>query len=153
MNQTRRNVLRISSALGAAFAAGILTPQEVFAGEWSAQVFDAKSLEAAVKALGGDKFEISTELTLIGPDIAENGAVVPISVSSKAAGTDFIAILVEKNPSAMSASFNIPAGTEPSVTTRVKMGGTSNVHALAKANGKWLVATKEIKVTLGGCGG
>jgi len=145
--------MRITAVLGAAFAAGVLSPKDVFAAGWDQKVFDAKSLADAVKALGGDKFEVSSEVTITGPDIAENGAVVPVSISSTAAGTDFMAILVDKNPSAMSASFNIPAGTEAAVTTRVKMGATSNVHALAKANGKWLVATKEIKVTLGGCGG
>jgi sulfur-oxidizing protein SoxY len=145
--------MRISAVLGAAFAAGVLSPKEVFAAEWNQKVFDAKSLADAVKALGGDKFEISPEVSISGPDIAENGAVVPVSVASKAPGTDFMAILVDKNPSAMSASFNIPAGTEAAVTTRVKMGATSNVHALARANGKWLIASKEIKVTLGGCGG
>jgi sulfur-oxidizing protein SoxY len=79
--------------------------------------------------------------------------VVPVSVTSKAAKTEFMAILVEKNPNPLSASFVIPGGTEPTISTRVKMGGTSNVHALVKADGKWLIASKEIKVTLGGCGG
>ena len=153
MIQSRRDVMRITAVLGAAFAAGVLSPKEVFAAEWSQKVFDAKSLADAVKALGGDKFEVSPDVSITGPDIAENGAVVPVSISSKAAGPDFMAILVDKNPSAMSASFNIPVGTEAAVTTRVKMGATSNVHALARANGKWLVASKEIKVTLGGCGG
>lgn len=153
MIQSRRDVMRITAVLGAAFAAGLLSPKDVFAAEWNQKVFDAKSLADAVKALGGDKFEVSADVSITGPDIAENGAVVPVSISSKAAGTDFMAILVDKNPSAMSASFNIPAGTEAAVTTRVKMGATSNVHALARANGKWLVASKEIKVTLGGCGG
>lgn len=153
MNQSRRDVLRITSVLGMAFTAGLLKPSDVFAAEWSEKVFDAKTLEDVVKALGGDKFTVSGDVTVGGPDIAENGAVVPVSVSSKAPNTEYVAILVEKNPSAMSASFEIPAGTEPTVSTRVKMGGTSNVHALVKADGKWLVATKEIKVTLGGCGG
>ncbi|RSZ60614.1 thiosulfate oxidation carrier protein SoxY [Massilia atriviolacea] len=153
MNQSRRNLMRITSVLGAAFAAGLLKPSDVFAAEWSQKVFDAKSLEAVVKELGGDKFVVSADVSITGPDIAENGAVVPVSVASKAPNTDFMAILVEKNPNTMSASFNIPPGTEPAVTTRVKMGGTSNVHALARADGKWLLASKEIKVTLGGCGG
>ncbi len=145
--------MRISAILGAAFAAGVLKPADVFAAEWSQKVFDAKSLEAAVKELGGDKFTVSPDVSITGPDIAENGAVVPVSIASKAPNTDFMAVLVEKNPSTMSASFNIPTGTEAAVTTRVKMGATSNVHALVRADGKWLVATKEIKVTLGGCGG
>jgi sulfur-oxidizing protein SoxY len=153
MNQSRRDMLRISSVLGMAFTAGLLKPSDVFAAEWSQKVFDAKSLEDVLKALGGDKFAVSADVTVSGPDIAENGAVVPVSIASKAANTEYMAILVDKNPSAMSAGFAIPAGTEPAISTRVKMGATSNVHALVKADGKWLVASKEIKVTLGGCGG
>lgn len=153
MNQSRRDMLRISSVLGMAFTAGLLKPSDVFAAEWSQKVFDAKSLEDVLKALGGDKFAVSADVTVSGPDIAENGAVVPVSIASKAPNTEYMAILVDKNPSAMSAAFAIPAGTEPVISTRVKMGATSNVHALVKADGKWLVASKEIKVTLGGCGG
>lgn len=153
MNQNRRDIMRITTVLGLAITAGLIKPTEVFAAEWKANVFEAKTLEDVVKALGGDKFEVSADVAISGPDIAENGAVVPVSVSSKAPKTEFIAILVEKNPNTMAASFNIPDGTEPNVSTRVKMGGTSNVHALVKADGKWLIATKEIKVTLGGCGG
>lgn len=153
MNQNRRDMLRITSVLGLAITAGLIKPAEVFAAEWKAGAFEAKTLEDVVKALGGDKFVVSKDVTVSGPDIAENGAVVPVSVSSAAPNTEFIAILVEKNPNPLAANFNIPAGTEPNVSTRVKMGGTSNVHALVKADGKWLIATKEIKVTLGGCGG
>jgi sulfur-oxidizing protein SoxY len=146
-------MLRISSVLGLALSAGLLKPADVFGAEWKANVFEAKTLDDVVKALGGDKFSVSKDVTVTGPDIAENGAVVPVSVSSAAPNTEFMAILVEKNPNPLSASFNIPAGTAPNVSTRVKMGGTSNVHALVKADGKWLIASKEIKVTLGGCGG
>lgn len=153
MNQSRRDMLRVSAVLGMAFSAGLLKPSDVFAAEWNQKAFDAKSLEDVLKAIGGDKFAVSADVAITGPDIAENGAVVPVSVTSKVANTEYIAILVEKNPSALSAAFNLPAGTEPTVSTRVKMGGTSNVHALVKADGKWLVASKEIKVTLGGCGG
>ena len=153
MNQNRREMLRITTIFGIALSAGLLKPSDVFAAEWSQKIFEAKGLEEALKALGADKPTESADVVLSASDIAENGAVVPISVSSKAPNTQFIAILIDKNPSAVAASFNIPAGTEPAVTTRVKMGGTSNVHALVKADGKWLVASKEIKVTLGGCGG
>jgi sulfur-oxidizing protein SoxY len=153
MNQNRRDMLRITSILGMALSAGLLTAGDVFGAEWNTKVFDAKSLDDAMKALGADKFTESTDVSLVASDIAENGAVVPVTVTSKAANTEFIAILVDKNPNAMAASFNIPPGTEPSISTRVKMAGTSNVHALVKADGKWLVASKEIKVTLGGCGG
>jgi len=153
MTLNRRDILRITSVLSLAFAAGILKPSDVFAAEWSADVFSAKGLDAAVKALGGSSFAVSKDISIDAPDIAENGAVVPVSISSAVPNTEYMAILVEKNPAAMAASFDIPAGTESAVTTRVKMGMTSQIHALIKADGKWLVASKETKVTLGGCGG
>jgi sulfur-oxidizing protein SoxY len=87
------------------------------------------------------------------PDIAENGAVVPIGITSKVPQTDSIAILIEKNPNMLAAVFDIPPGTDPSLSTRIKMGQTSSVYALVKANGRYYVTSKEIKVTLGGCGG
>ena len=87
------------------------------------------------------------------PDIAENGAVVPVGITSNIPKTESIAILIEKNPNMLAAVFDIPQGTEPSVSTRVKMAQTSNVYALVKADGRYHVTSKEIKVTLGGCGG
>ena len=95
----------------------------------------------------------SKDIQINSPDIAENGAVVPFTISSKIPKTEQVALLVEKNPNALAASFNIPAGTEPWVNTRVKMGQTSNIIALVKADGKFYYTTKEVKVTLGGCGG
>jgi sulfur-oxidizing protein SoxY len=88
-----------------------------------------------------------------GPDIAENGAVVPVGVASTLPNVSMVAILIEKNPNALAASFTLPEGTEANVQTRVKMGQTSNIYALVKSDGKFFMATKEIKVTLGGCGG
>jgi sulfur-oxidizing protein SoxY len=87
------------------------------------------------------------------PDIAENGAVVPVGITSKVPQTESIAILIEKNPNMLAAVFDIPPGTDASLSTRIKMGQTSSVYALVKANGKYYVTSKEIKVTLGGCGG
>lgn len=153
MEQSRRDMMRITAVLGMAFTAGLIKPGDVFGAEWNSGGFDAKNLKEALAALSADKASVSADVTISGPDIAENGAVVPVSVASKAPNTEFMAILVEKNPNPLSASFQFPAGTEPAFSTRVKMGGTSNVHALAKADGKWLIASKEIKVTLGGCGG
>ena len=153
MNQQRRDALRISTVLGLAVAAGLLTPAEARAEEWNKAAFDTKNLNDAVKALGGTAAVLSKDVLVSAPDIAENGAVVPVSVSTTLPNVQQIAILVEKNPNTLSGNFTIPAGTEPSVSTRVKMAQTSNVHALVKADGKWLLATKEIKVTLGGCGG
>ncbi len=153
MNQGRRDTLRMTTILGLAFSAGLLKPSDVFAAEWNGKAFDSKTIEEAVKAMGGDKFVISPDVAITGPDIAENGAVVPVTAISKVPNTEFMAILVEKNPNMLAAGFHLPAGTEANVVTRVKMNTTSNVFVLAKADGKWLAASKEIKVTLGGCGG
>jgi sulfur-oxidizing protein SoxY len=153
MNQNRRELLRIATVMGLAVTAGIFKPGSAFAADWNTSGFDAKSMDDALKAIGASGAAVSTDIAVTGPDIAENGAVVPVSVVSKLPKTEFMAILVEKNPNPLSAAFTILDGTEPAISTRVKMGGTSNVHALVKADGKWLIASKEIKVTLGGCGG
>ena len=111
-------------------------------------------MDETMKAFGGGAPAQSKDIAFVStPDIAENGAVVPIGVSSSIPKTESIAILIEKNPNMLAASFDIPAGTDPSISTRVKMGQSSNVYALVKADGKYYVASKEIKVTLGGCGG
>ncbi|HLO64826.1 MAG TPA: thiosulfate oxidation carrier protein SoxY, partial [Azonexus sp.] len=93
------------------------------------------------------------DVQVTGPDIAENGAVVPVGVASSLPNISMVAILIEKNPNALAATFALPEGTEANVQTRVKMGQTSNIYALVKSDGKFYMATKEIKVTLGGCGG
>ncbi len=151
MNQQRRDALRISAVLGLAVAAGLLTPFEAFAEEWNKAAFDSKNLNDTLKALGGAASPVSKDILIDAPDIAENGAVVPVNVSTTLPNVQQIAILVEQNPNSLAANFTIPAGTEASISTRVKMAQTSNVHALVRADGKWLMATKEIKVTLGDC--
>ncbi len=157
MNQTRRNLLQASggaTVMALAASAGVFKSGNAYAEEWNKAAFDTKSLQDTVKALGGAPATESKEITFVtAPDIAENGAVVPVSVASKIPKTETIAILVEKNPNSLSALFDIPTGTDPFVSTRVKMGQTSNVYALVRADGKYFYATKEIKVTLGGCGG
>ena len=154
MNQQRRDMLRFSAVMGLAVAAGLIKPEEARAAqEWNKAAFATRSVADTVKALGGTSASPSDQVVLTVPDIAENGAVVPWVVASKAPNTQMIAILIEKNPNTLAASFDIPEGTEPSVTTRVKMGQTSKVYALVKADNKYLVAEKEVKVTLGGCGG
>lgn len=156
MNETRRNLLRASGSatvMALAASAGVFKSGNLHAAEWNKAAFDTKNLQDTVKALGGSGATESKDIVITSPDIAENGAVVPVSVSSKLGKTESISILVEKNPNSLSAAFDIPGGTEPFVSTRVKMGQTSNVHALVKADGKYFYATKEIKVTLGGCGG
>jgi sulfur-oxidizing protein SoxY len=155
MNNQRRNVLKSGS--GAALltvlaAAGIIKPGMALA-DWNKAAFDAKSMADTLKALGAATPVDSKDVQVTGPDIAENGAVVPVGVSSTLPNVSMVAILIEKNPNALAASFTLPEGTQANVQTRVKMGQTSNVYALVKSDGKFFMATKEIKVTLGGCGG
>lgn len=155
MNQDRREFVKISGVLGLMAAAGLITTEEAQAQQqaWNKAAFEAKTLGDTVKALGGAAPAQSGDISINAPDIAENGAVVPVAVTSKIPNTQGIYVLVEKNPNALAAGFTIPAGTEPTVSTRIKMGQTSNVHAVVKADNKFFVTTKEIKVTLGGCGG
>jgi sulfur-oxidizing protein SoxY len=157
MNSGRRKVLKGTSGaavLGLAMAAGLFKPGSAWAQQgWNKAAFETKSLNDAVKARGGASATESKDILINSPDIAENGAVVPFTISSKLPKTEQVALLVEKNPNIVAASFSIPAGTEPWVNTRVKMGQTSNVIALVKADGKFYYTTKEVKVTLGGCGG
>jgi len=156
MNTVRREVLKSGgglSLLALLGAAGWLNPEAAHA-DWNKAAFEAKTMDETMKAFGGSAPAQSKDIAFVStPDIAENGAVVPIGVTSTIPKTERIAILVEKNPNMLAASFDLPAGTEPAVTTRVKMGQSSNVYALVKADGKYYVAQKEVKVTLGGCGG
>jgi sulfur-oxidizing protein SoxY len=158
MNRQRRQVLRTGGGLtlvALVTAAGWLRPGEALAADaWNKAAFETNSMDATMKALGGGAPAQSKDIAFFQtPDIAENGAVVPIGITSTIPNTQSIAILVEKNPNMLAAVFDIPPGTDPSLSTRIKMGQTSNVYALVKADGKYYVASKEIKVTLGGCGG
>ncbi|MBL8382071.1 MAG: thiosulfate oxidation carrier protein SoxY [Burkholderiales bacterium] len=156
VDHARREALKQGSAtaiFGLFVAAGLVRPGTAHAA-WNQAAFSAKTVDAVVKGLGGASTAPTKDVNWGStPEIAENGAVVPVSVTSNVPKTESISILVEKNPNALAATFTIPAGTDPTVSTRVKMGETSQVHALIKADGKYLVATREIKVTLGGCGG
>ena len=158
MDSKRRQALKSGGGLTLAtllVAAGWLKPGDAAAADaWNKNAFETKSLDETMKALGGGTPAASKDIAFFStPDIAENGAVVPIGITSNVPKTDSIAILVEKNPNMLAAVFDIPAGTDTSLSTRIKMGQTSNVYALVKADGKYHVASKEIKVTLGGCGG
>ena len=115
--------------------------------------FKQKSEADAIKSLYGKTAEPSDKVKLDAPEIAENGAVVPISVSTTLADVTSISLLVSENPNALVASYKIPSGTVPTVANRIKMAKTSNVIAIVDAGGKLYSATKEVKVTLGGCGG
>jgi sulfur-oxidizing protein SoxY len=157
MDAGRRHALKGGGGvtlLALVVAAGWLKPADAVAAEWNKSAFDTHSMDETMRALGGSTPVPSKDIVFFStPDIAENGAVVPIGITSQVPNTQSIAILVEKNPNMLAAVFEIPAGTEPSLSTRIKMGQTSNVFALVKADGKYYMASKEIKVTLGGCGG
>ncbi len=149
----RREMLARSFKVAALMATAGWLPLPARAA-WAQAAFDAKSVADAVKALGGSAPAESKDVVLTGPDIAENGAVVPVGVSTTAAGVKRLLLLVEKNPSVLSAVFEVNDSIEPAFSTRVKMGQTSNVVAVAMmGDGRVLFAQKEIKVTLGGCGG
>jgi sulfur-oxidizing protein SoxY len=153
----RRKLLRTGTGLLALLAgAGGLRPGAAHAQApaWNKAAFETHNMAETMKALGGSEPAQSKDIVFFQtPDIAENGAVVPIGISSNIPKTESIAILIEKNPNMLAASFDIPADTEPTLSTRVKMNQTSNIYALVKADGKYYVASKEVKVTLGGCGG
>jgi len=151
----RRSLLRAGSSLGllgALTAIGLLRPLAVRA-ESTRAAFDAKSVGQALSEAGLGGAAESDQVQLEAPEIAENGAVVPIKVSTGMARVDRVAILVEKNPTILSSVFQLPEGTEPSIVTRVKMAETCRVIVAVRSDGKVYLAAKEVKVTLGGCGG
>jgi len=151
--QTRRDMLARSATVAGLLATAGLLPQAAQAA-WAQAAFEAKSLADAVKALGGGAPAESKDVTITGPDIAENGAVVPVGCASALPGVKRMLLLVEKNPSALAAVFDVSDAVESNFSARVKMGQSSNVIAVAMmADGRVLYAQKEIKVTLGGCGG
>jgi len=158
MSMNRRKALQTTGGfgvLGMFVAAGILTPEQARAQQQALGqgAFQARDLNSVVRALGGDTAATSDQITVTGPDIAENGAVVPVGAQTTLPNVEMIALLVEKNPHALSAAFMMTGDTDPFVSTRVKMGQSSDVYALVRAGGRFHVAKKEIKVTLGGCGG
>jgi sulfur-oxidizing protein SoxY len=149
----RRALLSHSAQVAALLATAGLLPQAAHAA-YNAAAFDLKTMAELVKALGGGTPTPSKDVTITGPDIAENGAVVPLGVASSLPGVKKLLVLVEKNPSVLSAMFDVSDAVDANFSTRVKMGQSSNVYAVAMmGDGKVLFAQKEVKVTLGGCGG
>jgi sulfur-oxidizing protein SoxY len=150
--QTRRDTLKHSAAVAGMLAATGLFPHYAQAFEKAA--FEAKTINDAVKAMGGAAPMESKDVAITAPDIAENGAVVPVTVATTLSNVKRILLLVEKNPAALVAMFNVSPEVEASFGTRTKMGQTSDVFAVAITHdGKAFYAKKEVKVTLGGCGG
>ena len=120
---------------------------------WNEQAFGAKTAADALKGIGASAAAPSKDIVIDAPQIAENGAVVPIEISSNVPGTSAIAVVIEKNPFPLAGRFEFKEGALPFVKLNVKMGETSDVRVVAFAGGKQFTATREIKVTIGGCGG
>jgi sulfur-oxidizing protein SoxY len=155
MNALRRNVLKGAAGAGTvavAVAAGLLKPTQALAA-WNKDAFEAKNVGDAMKGLGVTGPADSKDITIKAPDIAENGAVVPVEVTSGIAGTTSIAIIAEKNGTPLIGNYALSGGTQGFISTRIKMGQTSLVRAVVNAGGKSYTAAKEVKVTIGGCGG
>ena len=156
MDMIRRTVLKGAGATGVLaglLAAGVLKPTLAYANDWNKAAFEAKELDAALKTLGADAATESKDLMMKAPEIAENGAVVPIDVSSNIPNTTSIAILVLKNPLPLSSHFEFSNGAMGDVAVRLKVAQTSIIRAVAKAGDKFYSTQKEVKVTVGGCGG
>jgi sulfur-oxidizing protein SoxY len=156
MNEGRRFVLRNAGATGAfaaLLAAGLLRPVQALAATWNKVAFAAKNPADALKGIGASDAVESKEVLIDLPQIAENGAVVPIEVTSKVPGTTSIAVLIEKNPFPLCAQFDFMEGALPYVKLNAKVGESSVVRVVAAAGGKHYTASKPVKVTIGGCGG
>ncbi len=156
ISMKRRALLRgtlAAGVVGVAAGAGLLTPQAVLAA-WPKAAFESKSVDDAVKALTGiGSLTGSSDIEIKAPPIAENGAVVGVTVSAKIPNAESISILVEKNANPLTSTWNLGPNTEPFIGTRIKVAKTSSVIAVVKAGGKLYSAGREVKVTIGGCGG
>lgn len=152
MDIFRRTLLKgAGGVLLAALAAGLLKPSRVLAAGWNKNAFDAKDLASALKAIDAGSAGESKDLLLKVPDIAENGALVPVEIVSSIPNTTSIAILVEKNPYPLAAYFDLANGAIPEISLRLKLAQTSIVKAVVKADGKFYTVQREVKVTVGGC--
>jgi len=145
MNSLRRSLLGAAGLL-------LLRPLAALAA-WNKEAFGAKTAADALKSLGASNPAPSSEILIEAPQIAENGAVVPIEIQSNLAGTSSLIVLIDKNPLPLISRFSFLDGALPFVKLNVKMGETSEVRVLAQAGGRYYTAAKEIKVTIGGCGG
>jgi len=156
MNQFRRAFLKGAGTVGTvafAIASGLLKPGAAIAAAWNTLAFTSKDPADAIKNAGYGGAAVSSDIVIKAPDIAENGAVVPVSATSNIPGTTSMAIFAEKNPAPLVANFEFLNGAEPYISTRIKMAKTSIVRVSVQAGGKNYTNTREVKVTIGGCGG
>ena len=155
IDRSRRAVLKCAGAIGAltmGLVTGLVKLPNAVAAQWNKAGFESKAMADALKALGAGNPVESKDVVITAPDIAENGAVVPVAVTSKIPNTRQISIIAEKNPRPLMATFDVSSGSEGYISTRIKMGETSNVWAVVKADGNFFAAKKEVKITVGGCG-
>jgi sulfur-oxidizing protein SoxY len=154
MHQTRRSVIKAggAAALFAVFGGVLLKPGRALAA-WNKGAFEAKNIADAMKSVGVANAEESKAIEIRAPEIAENGAVVPIDITSNIPGTTSISVFIEKNPFPYTGTFDFSQGAVPYVHLRVKIGESSPVRVVATAGGKHYTTAKEVKVTIGGCGG
>ena len=152
----RRNFLKnslMTAATITTFAGLLITPKRAMAG-WPKESFDIADLSKSIKSVyGHNNLEESTKIKLKVPDIAENGAIVPVNVKTSLENVESIMLFVENNPQPLSSGYNFTSKSKPIIGTRIKMGKTSKVIAAVKSNGKIYSASKEVKITIGGCGG
>ena len=175
MDQSKRDVMRVASALALAFTSGLLKPSEVFAGvswgsDWNGAVYSAKSLEAFVIAMNGDtttpnssktvtergrapglSLAKENEIIIEAPELAENGTNVQVSLTSNIPNADFIALLADQNPNPVCVGFHVLPNNDPSYSVRIKVAETSSLVAVVRAEGKWFYALRDITVMVGGC--
>jgi sulfur-oxidizing protein SoxY len=155
IDRSRRTILKRAGAFGVltmGLVSGLVRSSNALAAQWNSAGFESKAMADALKALGAGKPVESRDIVITAPDIAENGAVVPVAVTSKIPNTQQISIIAEKNPRPLMATFDVSNGSEGYISTRLKLGETSNVWAVVKADGNFFAAKKEVKITVGGCG-
>lgn len=145
----RRHVLR---AIALTLATAMLRPRQLLAAWWNKAAFDASVVADALKGIGVTATEESDKIVLKAPEIAENGAIVPLEIASQIPGTQAIYILVDRNPQPLTAIFEFANGAEAFVATRIKMKESSRIRIVARVGGKFYATMREVKVTIGGCG-
>jgi sulfur-oxidizing protein SoxY len=153
MDRERRTLLKRAGSAAAVLALALLKPVRALADAWNREAFAAKNPTDALKGIGIVETVASKDLLIDAPQIAENGAVVPVEITSNIPNTASIAVVIDKNPFPLAGKFDFMEGALPFVKVNLKMGETSAVRVVATAGGRNYVATKDIKVTIGGCGG
>lgn len=133
-------------------AGAVIFPLRLIAAQWNDKAFNEVVFSDSLKSVGAVDLVESDLIKLKTPEIAENGAIVPIQVSSEIRDTERIFVFAEKNPQPLVASFTFRKGIDPFFATRIKMGESATVHVVVLAEGRYFIASRDVKVTIGGCG-